>query len=65
MKIRNRFRLIWNDGLTDDNEVLEQLCDDIFDVFPRGHQRDVWLAWLAQLAAGLMWQDAAKRWRVH
>jgi hypothetical protein len=35
----------------DDPDALAQLLADILDVFPPGPQRDVWLAWLEQLAA--------------
>jgi|HubBroStandDraft_6_1064221.scaffolds.fasta_scaffold1518657_2 hypothetical protein len=65
MTIPNRFQLTWNDGLADDHEALEQLCDDIFDLFPRGLQRDVWLAWLGQLAADVMWQESGNQRTVH
>jgi hypothetical protein len=35
----------------DDLEFLRQLRDDIFEVFPPGLQRDLWLAWLEELVA--------------
>jgi hypothetical protein len=38
----------------DDDEILAQLRADIFEVFPPGPQRDVWLAWLAKLVADTM-----------
>jgi hypothetical protein len=55
----------WNDGCVGDYEALEQLLEDIFEVFPRGCQRDVWLALLAQLAADVMWLDIARHRTLH
>jgi hypothetical protein len=34
----------------EDDEILQQLRHDIFEVFPPGPQRDAWLEWLAHLA---------------
>jgi hypothetical protein len=41
----------------DDHEALEQLRVDILDVLPPGPQRDVWLAWLAELLADSLWRS--------
>lgn len=60
-----RVQRTWDDGLTNDYEVLEQLCEDIFEVFPHGSQRDVWLALLAQLAADMMWRDGGHQRALH
>lgn len=43
----------------DHHDAFEQLRADIFEVFPPGPQRDIWLAWLEDLAADSMWHGAA------
>jgi len=42
-------------------DVLEQLRADIFEVFPPGPQRDVWLEWLALLTADVLRRYAAEK----
>jgi hypothetical protein len=48
-----------------DQDALEQLRADIFEVFPPGPQRDVWLEWLAQLTADVMGRYAAQQRILH
>jgi hypothetical protein len=43
----------------DDQDALAQLRADIFEVFSPGPQRDVWLAWLAELTTDSIWREGA------
>jgi hypothetical protein len=54
-----------DDAGMDDQDALEALRADIFDVFPPGAQRDVWLAWLAQLKTDSIWREGAYRQTLH
>jgi len=48
-----------------DQDALEQMRADIFEVFPPGPQRDVWLKWLAQLTADAVERYAAEQRILH
>jgi hypothetical protein len=55
----------WDDAGMNDDDAIEQLRDDILEVFPPGPQRDVWLAWLAQLENDCMWWGAKEQPILH
>jgi hypothetical protein len=54
-----------DDARMDDRDALEQLRADIFDAFAPGLKRDVWLAWLDELANDSIWREAARNRKFH
>jgi hypothetical protein len=52
-------------GAMDHHDALEQLRADIFEVFPPGPQRDIWLKWLEELSTDSLWHGATPPRTIH